>query len=153
MVSIYSLAGLLSCTTAALAAVEAHNHLRSQVLSHPDSMSMQVWVDGRLVCDGVENVVLASNETTFCLRNHDGQGKGCAAGYAYCTWGNGQVGELEYFSKSPAGLNERLFISPDGSVIDSCRYRGFQAGPYNAPRRESFRKMGRPSTLPMYRGW
>lgn len=90
------LAGLPLLRLAA-AAIEAHNTLRVAPLTEKDSMGMTVWVDGQIICHGYEAVVTSSSNTDFCLRNHDGKGKGCAPGYAYCTTNNGQNGTLEYF--------------------------------------------------------
>ena len=97
MLWLVAILGLRLCGLA-YASVEAHNWMRNHPL-HEDFIAMDVWVDGHLVCQGSEGDPFASNETEFCLRNHDGKGKGCAPGYSYCVTGNGKVAWLEYFGK------------------------------------------------------
>jgi hypothetical protein len=82
--------------TAAEACVQAHNYLNNTPF-FKDIMSMTVYVDGHIVCKGSEGVELASPDDEFCLRNHDGNGRGCAPGYVYCTTQNGGSAYLEYY--------------------------------------------------------
>ncbi len=82
--------------TAVEACVQAHNYLQNR-WSFNDIMSMEVYVDGHVVCRGSDGVQFASAETVFCLRNHDGKGKGCAPGYVYCVTDNGGSAYLEYY--------------------------------------------------------
>lgn len=79
--------------------MQAHNYLQNR-WSFSDIMSMEVYVDGPVVCRGSDGVQFASAETVFCLRNHDGKGQGCAPGYVYCTTDNGASGYLEYYRTS-----------------------------------------------------
>lgn len=96
----------VALVTAALAVgtracVTAHNYMQNRIVGGAsDSMSMQVRVNGKVVCRGAQSVHGAHTGTEFCLANHDGKGSGCAPGYVYCSTMNGKEGKLEYYGES-----------------------------------------------------
>lgn len=105
----------LALGTAAEACVQAHNYMDND-WKLPDSMAMEVYVDGHVVCRGGEADPFASDQTEFCLRNHDGKGEGCAPGYVYCVTNNGNSGYIAYYGVPPFPSS-----SPPFDIIPCCR--------------------------------
>ena len=62
-----------------------------------DDMGIQVWVNGHLVCSGSDAHELATGNTEFSLRNNDGKGSGCAAGYSIITTDLGRDATLYHY--------------------------------------------------------
>ena len=83
----------------ATACIQAHTSWTGQGALAPDLLSMEAWVNGRLVCSGGESDLWSNTDKTYCLRNSDGKGTGCAPGYAICSTDNGRDATVYYYGK------------------------------------------------------
>ncbi|KAL2128216.1 hypothetical protein VTI74DRAFT_9507 [Chaetomium olivicolor] len=113
--------------TAVEVCVQAHNYLNSR-WDFTDIMSMEVYVNGHVVCRGSDGVPFASAETVFCLRNHDGKGYGCAPGYVYCVTDNGDLAYLEYYQDGQSIWRKELKVEKGDDNMYDCgteKHQGF----------------------------
>lgn len=83
------------------ACVELHTTMYFNTYT-PDTMSIQLWYNGRLVCQGGGSVGLyARDTTTYSLRNSDGKGSGCEEGYGAEITNYGMNGTFYNYSQCP----------------------------------------------------
>lgn len=105
---------LLAIQPVVKACVELHTTMQFNFYT-ADTMSMQVWYNGRLVCQGSGEVgQFARDTTTFSLRNSDGKGSGCEEGFGAEITNYGRSGTFYNYSKTyGVSKMERSLLTTD----------------------------------------
>lgn len=88
-------------TTLVSACIQTHTYTKTGTVTQATTMYMQVWVNGKLVCNSGDSQGIGTTDNTeFSAQNGDGKGYGCAPGYSVIFWEHGYKGKLHYWGKS-----------------------------------------------------